>query len=209
MLDKILVFGDSIAYGKWDREGGWVARVRKYIDEKYNIKDRVNLQVYNLGIPGEVAIRLVERVESELSSRLVDPEDEVLVIFAIGINDSCSNNWMTEKQSPESDFKKALRKMAKISFEKNCKVVYLGLTPVNTEKLTGRGLLFTNEVVKLYDSYISDVAKRLAVPKLELFDDLKEKGYPELLVDIVHPNSEGHKIISRKVIKFLSENFRI
>src|SRR3972149_6113032 len=104
MLDKIFVFGDSISYGKWDVEGGWVARVRRYIDEKYNIKDRANLQVCNLGIPGEVAVRMVDRVEEELAFRHVDPEDDILVIFAIGINDSCPNNWMTEKQTSEKDF---------------------------------------------------------------------------------------------------------
>lgn len=31
-MAKILVFGDSIAYGKWDSDGGWVARLRKYVD---------------------------------------------------------------------------------------------------------------------------------------------------------------------------------
>ena len=108
MLDKIFVFGDSIAYGKWDREGGWVARVRRYIDEKYNLASENNFQVYNLGVPGELAIELPERVKSELAIRLVDSEDEVLVIFATGINDSCPNNWRKGKQTPERDFKKAL-----------------------------------------------------------------------------------------------------
>ena len=32
-MDKILIFGDSICYGKWDKEGGWVTRLRKYIDQ--------------------------------------------------------------------------------------------------------------------------------------------------------------------------------
>jgi len=209
MLDKILVFGDSISYGKWDEEGGWVARVRKYIDGKYNLKDRKNLQVYNLGIPGEVAIRMVKRVESELSSRLVDPEDEILVIFAIGINDSCPNNWMTGKQTPKEEFKEALRKMVKSALEKKCKVAFFGLTPVNPKKITGRGLLLTNEAVKIYDAYISDVAKEVIASKLDLFEELEKKGYPELLVDIVHPNSEGHEMISQKVISFLSQKFKI
>jgi len=26
---NILVFGDSITYGAWDEEGGWVQRLRK------------------------------------------------------------------------------------------------------------------------------------------------------------------------------------
>ena len=208
-MDKILIFGDSIAYGKWDKEGGWAARVRKFIDEKYNIKDRTNLQVYNLGIPGEVAIRMVKRVDLELSSRLVDTEDEILVIFAIGVNDSCPNNWMTGKQTSNEEFKNALKVMANGALEKKCKVTFLGLTPVNPEKLTSRGLLLTNEAVKLYDSYISEIANEVKVPKLDLFDELERNSYSGLLVDIVHPNSQGHEMISRIVIDFLAENFGI
>jgi len=208
-MDKILIFGDSIAYGKWDKEGGWAARVRKFIDEKYNIKDRTNLQVYNLGIPGEVAIRMVKRVDLELSSRLVDTEDEILVIFAIGVNDSCPNNWMTGKQTSKEEFKNALKVMANGALEKKCKVTFLGLTPVNPEKLTSRGLLLTNEAVKLYDSYISEIANEVKVPKLDLFDELERNSYSGLLVDIVHPNSKGHEMISRIVIDFLAENFGI
>ena len=210
MLDKILVFGDSISYGKWDVEGGWVARVRRYIDEKYNIKDRANLQVCNLGIPGEVAVRMVDRVEEELAFRHVDPEDDILVIFAIGINDSCPNNWMTEKQTSEKDFKEALKKMAEVALSKNCKVLFLGLTPIREGDSMGkRGLLFTNEVVKKYDSYISDVTKELKVEKLDLFEELKKEGYKEEMVDIVHPNSEGHEMIAKRVTEYLSENYNI
>ena len=65
-MDKILVFGDSIAYGKWDNHGGWVARLREYVDKKFNIGKGGNVQVYNLGIPGEVAVRMVDRVKQEL-----------------------------------------------------------------------------------------------------------------------------------------------
>ncbi|MBP9816303.1 SGNH/GDSL hydrolase family protein, partial [Candidatus Woesebacteria bacterium] len=68
-MDKILVFGDSIAYGKWDSKGGWVARLRNYIDTTYNLNKEGNVQVYNLGIPGEVVPRLAERFSSELTMR--------------------------------------------------------------------------------------------------------------------------------------------
>ena len=34
----LLVFGDSITYGAWDLEGGWVQRLRSFIDKK-NLTD--------------------------------------------------------------------------------------------------------------------------------------------------------------------------
>ena len=44
---------------------------------------------------------------------------------------------------------------------------------------------------------------------VDIFEEFKKEGYPDFMVDIVHPNSEGHEMISRKVISFLSENFGI
>ena len=126
------MFGDSIVYGKWDSRGGWVARLREYVDEKYNPAG--NVQVYNLGIPGEVAVRMVSRVKQGLEFRVTDPEDEVLVIFAVGVNDSCPNNWMTKVQTPENDFKAALGTVIGMAKDKGCKVLVVGLAPVNSAK---------------------------------------------------------------------------
>jgi hypothetical protein len=47
MRKKILVFGDSIAYGDYDKEGGWVIRLRKFLDER----QLDSYETYNLGIP--------------------------------------------------------------------------------------------------------------------------------------------------------------
>lgn len=207
MLDKILVFGDSIAYGKWDREGGWVARLRKYIDQKYNLESKNDFQVYNLGIPGELTIDLPERVKYELKIRLVDPNDKVLVIFATGINDSCSNNSRRGRQTSEKEFKKALVKIINLVKEANCMVVFVGLTPANPER--SKGKLFTDEEINKYDRYITEICSKKAVKKLELFDDLKKLHFSELLVDAVHPNTDGQKILGEKIIKFLTDNFRI
>ncbi len=33
-MTRILVFGPSTTYGAWDIEGGWVQRLRRYLDEK-------------------------------------------------------------------------------------------------------------------------------------------------------------------------------
>ena len=207
MFDKILVFGDSISYGKWDREGGWVARLRRYVDKKYNLKGENNFQVYNLGIPGELAIELPERVKSELKIRLVDPEDKVLVIYATGINDSCPNNWRKGKQTSEVDFNKALEELIKLAKDSNCEVVFIGLTPTNPER--SKGLLFTKEEVRKYDGYMTEVCSKYKIKQLELFDGLSKENFSELLVDAVHPNTEGHKILSEKIIKFLSKHFQI
>lgn len=202
-MGKMLVFGDSIAYGKWDSEGGWVIRLRNYVDEKYNITKGNNLLICNLGIPGEVAPRLAERFTTELKFR-IEPADKNVVLIAIGVNDSCPNNWMTNKQTSEDEFKNAIHKMVEVAKKMNCKVALIGLTPVNPEK--SKGLLFTNKEVKKYDDYLSDIAKEKSLLKLELFDKLLKTGFGNLLVDSVHPNDKGHKKMTEAVIQFLNNN---
>ena len=49
---QILIFGDSIAWGAWDKEGGWVQRLRKLIDEKNLSDPEFYCLVYNLGVSG-------------------------------------------------------------------------------------------------------------------------------------------------------------
>lgn len=191
-MNKILVFGDSIAYGKWDQEGGWVARLRKDIDVSQNIGKGGNLQIYNLGIPGEVMPRLAERFEQELRYR-INAKEENLVIIAAGINDSCPNNWMTEKLTPADTFKDSFKKIIDIGAKQGCRVLVVGLAPVNKER--SKGLLFTNERAEEYDSYLSEVCHAMAVPKIDIFQSLLKRGFPSLLVDSVHPNEEGHMII--------------
>lgn len=167
-MDKMLIFGDSLVYGKWDSEGGWAARLRKYVDEKYNLGKTGAFLVYAQGIPADLATLTASRLENELVER-INPNDKNLVILAIGVNDSCPNNLKRGKQTPEADFKKALRQMIDTVKKYNCQPLFIGLTPVNPAK--SKGLQFTNEEVKIYDQYFSEVCKIDKVPKLDLFED--------------------------------------
>jgi len=206
MIDKILVFGDSTAYGKWDEEGGWVARLRRYIDEKYNLAGKNNLQVYNLGIPGEVAPRLAERFKSELDERVIDSADKVLVIIAVGVNDSNPNNWLSKKQTPEKIFKKSLTNMINVAKGYSYDVCLIGLLPADEEKTKK---YFNNEFIMKYDGFVKEVSEISRVSYIPLYQDFDTEDYLSTLVDGIHPNSKGHKILSEKIIAFLSANFKL
>lgn len=202
-MDKIIVFGDSITYGKWDSEGGWVARLRKYIDEKYNIGKNGNVQVYNLGIPGDVSTNLAKRFPSELQARIF--EDNVLVLVAIGTNDSCPDNWMTGKQTPEQDFKNALRKIRDYALQKKCSIAFLGVPPAHASASDQKR--YSNEYVERYNRYVQEVSQESKSPFLSLFDVLQKMNFEKFLVDAVHPNNNGHDLIFKEVLLFLEKNF--
>ena len=57
---KILVFGDSIAYGANDYElGGWVNRLRLDFDKKTDYE----IEVFNLGRSGEISEEVLNRFD--------------------------------------------------------------------------------------------------------------------------------------------------
>ncbi|MBU4000173.1 SGNH/GDSL hydrolase family protein, partial [Patescibacteria group bacterium] len=90
-MPQILVFGDSIAYGAWDKEGGWVERLKVFTNRKA-ISSGLEFYcaVYNLAIDGDYTRTLLKRLESETKQR-ADVGQETIFVFAIGKNDAISN----------------------------------------------------------------------------------------------------------------------
>ena len=86
-MAEILVFGDSICYGAWDLEGGWVQRLRKYLDMK-NVVNLSNFTlVYNLGVSGNSTEDLLKRFEFETNAYLEEKKAK-MILFSTGVNDS-------------------------------------------------------------------------------------------------------------------------
>jgi hypothetical protein len=77
-MKKIFIFGDSIAYGAWDPEGGWVERLRQWLF--VTTRDEYNLGtfLYNLSIVGETTADLLKRFTTEIEAR--QPGD--IIFFA-------------------------------------------------------------------------------------------------------------------------------
>ena len=203
-MNRILIFGDSLAYGKWDMEGGWVNRLRQYIDHKYNNNGDGGWLVYNLGVPGDLAVSLVKRLKSELSYR-IKKGDNNYILFAIGINDSCPNNRVLNRQVTEIEFKKAIEKLIEISIRMECKVCFIGLTPVNPSR--SKGLNFDNKEVQKFDQYLSTICDQKQISKVNLFEELVSNNFDDLLVDSVHPNTQGHEILFQKILNQIQNNF--
>lgn len=208
-MAKILVFGDSIAYGKWDENGGWVQQLRRHIDERYNLTENKNIQVYNLSVPGEIIPRLCTRVQPEMEMRipLADTKNNNIVMIAVGINDTNAQNWISGKQTSPSDFKQKCKDLIAFASTDRSKCVIVGLTPINEPKYEERfqGRLF-NKTMKEYDTYLAEVAKHTNTVYIPLFNRLKLQGYESTLVDGIHPNSLGHEMIYKLIKEFFKEN---
>ena len=202
---KIIVCGDSIAYGKRDPQWGRVARLRQRVDHTYNLGEICqNAQVYNLSIPGETVLRMQKRFHTELDMRVVDPhtDTKICVIFALGINDSCSAPWIQEKQTPIDEFRQAMETMIISCRDTGHDVIVLWLTPVDEKKKLP---LWSNQQIGLYDSILVEVAKNCDVTYIPLFEQFQAVGLVGNMRDGLHPNEQGHQ----KIFEVIKESLQI
>ena len=85
-MNTIFIFGDSIAYGAWDPEGGWVERLRQWVFGTTRGEYNRGTFLYNLSIVGDTTAELLKRFPTELEAR--QPAPGALIVFAAGINDA-------------------------------------------------------------------------------------------------------------------------
>lgn len=203
-MTKILIFGDSIAYGASDFENsGWVGKLRNYLDKKSN----GDIDTYNLGVSGDNTDDLIKRFVEECQARVKDSiqdEETIYIIFAIGINDSKYLHEEKSMRTSEKEFENNIQKLIDLAKKFTPKIMFIGLTPVDENKTTpipwNTNKSYKNVDVKKYDEIIQSVCKKNSIPFVEVFSQFSKLDYRKLLFDGLHPNSEGHTEIF-KIIK--------
>ncbi|HLC55730.1 MAG TPA: SGNH/GDSL hydrolase family protein [Candidatus Nanoarchaeia archaeon] len=211
-MTQILVFGDSISYGAWDIEGGWVQRLRRYLDKITIKSDNKYYIIYNLGVSGDTTKNLLERFEFETKQRLNDKDknEEVIFIFAIGGNDcfyiNAKKNFLVKKE----EFIKNIKKLIKLSKSMSSKIVFVGLNPtdeIRSAKLPWhKGISYKNENIKEYNSRINNICKENKVNFIDIYDKLIKVNYKSLMEDGSHPNTKGHKLMFEIIKDYLVKN---
>ena len=208
-MARILIFGNSITYGAWDKKGGWVQKLRKFLDRKNLIDSNSYYLVYNLGIFGNNTNDLIERFEFETKQRLKE-NDETIIIFAIGINDSQFVHSENKNRTPLEKFKANIQKLIKLAQKFSSKIIFVGLTPVDEAKTTpipwNTDKSYRNEYIQQYNQTIKEVCREKKIYFIEIFEKLKNADCQKLLEDGLHPNSDGHQRIFEIVKEFLIEN---
>src|SRR3989344_2546674 len=208
-MAQILVFGDSIAYGAWDKEGGWVSRLRKFIDEKNLTDPDFECLIYNLGVSGDTTEDLLERFEFELEQRL-DEEMETILIFSIGVNDSQFVKSKYSIKIPQEKFRANLEELITAAKKYSSKIIFVGLWPVNEEKTNpvswDEDKFYKNDSIRNYSNVIKTICEKNQVHFIVLFGLLLKEDYKKLLEDGLHPNSQGHQKFFEIIRDFLAEN---
>lgn len=211
-MSNILVFGASTTYGAWDIEGGWVGRLRKYIDKKviasYDGKNHLYHHiVYNLGVDGDDSRGILGRFEAESALRVRG--EEVVVLLHLGINDSQFKHKEQSFRVPPDEFMGNLEKILKMAKKLTDRVYFVGLQAVDDKKTdpipwnTNESYLLEN--VEKYDQMIQEVCQAQGVEYIEVLSKFKNADLDTVLEDGLHPNEKGHELTFVAVRDFLVE----
>ena len=189
-MATICIFGDSIAWGYNDSEkGGWINRLKCYYQSK-NLRADEDTDVYNLGVSGNNTNDLLKRFDVELVARLSD--DENIVVFAIGINDSQFVISKNDNRVPQDTFRVNLSNLVEKTKQHTNNIVFVGLTRVDESKTIpipwNTDKNYSNEYIQKYDDIIKDVADKAGAKYISMEDVVGKDD----LFDGLHSNTQGH-----------------
>ncbi len=207
-MPQILIFGDSIAYGAWDTEGGWAGRLRNFMDNHIATAPNYFWLIYNLGVSGDTTRDLLERFDRETEARFDESEDHIILI-SIGTNDTIFDNEKKENWVPIDEFKSNLKQLINQARKYSDKIVLLGDTPVDESKVNPIPWVpnnsYLNKYIEEYNEVIKQTAQEQNVLFIDLLPEFQKIEYKNLLQDGDHPNSDGHKMMFEIVKNFLIE----
>lgn len=193
----VFIFGDSITYGVGDDEKcGWVNRFRLSLEKD---KQR-DYNVFNLGISGDVTEGVKNRFDFEFNTRK-DEENDKIIIFAIGVNDTqdINGNYRVTLEQ----FKDNILYLISNARKYVDNIVFIGLSKVDETKVVplswNKEKSYFNKKVIEFDNKLEEICGENNVRYLKMYDLLSVND----LLDGIHPNSIGHQKICDKVLDFL------
>ena len=195
---NICIFGDSIAYGGWSRDGGWVDRLRGALQNRtLDSGFQEYYFLYNLSIPGNTSKDVRHRFSAEIEAR--EPH---VIVFAVGINDASSRGTRDTPRIPQEQFEENIAELLRAAKAKGRAdaVAAIGLTRVDESRTTPfETTYFFNERIAAYDAALKKICKESGVGYL----DVSRLLAPEDMEDGLHPDDAGHEKLFRAAYEFL------
>jgi lysophospholipase L1-like esterase len=207
MHTNIFIFGDSIAFGKYDSAGGWPQKLNYFLSEQYLSGKSDEFYVYNLSVSGDRSQEILVRFDSEMASRKSGNTSKEVVIFAIGLNDSAYVLSQKTSWTSKDEFKVGIQKLVTAAKKFSETIIFVGLYPIN-EEITNpmpwdMDKSYHNETVEQYDQILKTTVEENGAQHIPLFDKFIAADYKKLLHDGAHPNSAGHQLIFETIRDYL------
>ena len=186
---RIVLVGDSIAYGRGDQHGiGWSGLLQR----EHVAQDAESNRYFNLSISGIGSAEVRRIVQSEVPFRSPD-----LVVLAYGINDarrvgSRSGPYPLTMEHSADLFASNIEDIRSLGSE----VLAVGLIKPDTSRTMPLfGDYFDTVPALDLEKRLADICKQLEVPRVNLWSLFD--GHPDRLVDGLHPEALAIKRSTR------------
>lgn len=204
---RVLVFGDSIVYGAWDSEGGWVDRLKREAHKQTVESEGANkLQIINLGIGSDSSTRILKRMPAEIEARY-SASWPLMFIIAFGINDERSINGTVE--TPIEQFESNIKDIIAIAKQYTDKILFLGIPPSGEPIVDFKGQEYSDDRIKQYDQHLQTIVEEAGIRFVPIRAAFEQAGMGMLYsYDTLHPNDKGHELIAGQVKLHLGQILR-
>lgn len=212
---RIVAFGDSTTATR-----GELKIYADILQSEFPEKG-VKAEVINAGVGGHNTDHAKARFEKDVLAK--DPD---IVIIQFGINDAAVDVWKDPpaKASRVSleNYEKNLRHFVKVLTEKRVKVILMTPNPLRwTSKMRemyGKAPYLPEDAdgfnVKLkdYAAKVREIAKSQKIPIIDIyaaFEDFGKKdgqAVDDLLLDGIHPNAKGHRLVADRLLELISKD---
>ncbi|GAA2260923.1 hypothetical protein GCM10010430_51300 [Kitasatospora cystarginea] len=187
---RIVIVGDSIAYGRCDPHGGWAAR----LTATHIAGNEADHRVFNLAIPGSTLLDVAEQTPALLPPRRPDT-----IIVAAGINDSAISTATAQAhRDMPAHVADNLASLADTALSHNARLVVAGPTWID-ESRTGdyEGLRFTQARALALREFLKTWCAENHIDYLDMWEPLRDRT--EMLTDGLHPTPEGHQVLYQHI----------
>jgi lysophospholipase L1-like esterase len=191
MQSRVIVFGDSIAYGAWDSKGGWADRIKQDFHARTSASNfKHKFQLLNASVGGNMTSDIASRISVELPARYSSAWEHT-VVLAVGINDTRRPDGIPPDEMIDH-LDAALHEIR----DRTDKVLIIGLTPLVQAKLPFKGYTYFQADVEERNDLIAGWAKRNNLPFVDLLDEARKSSvYNDSLEDGLHPTDAGHGVL--------------
>ncbi|MGY3333958.1 acyl-CoA thioesterase-1 [Streptomyces filamentosus] len=181
---RIVIVGDSIAYGRCDPRGGWAG----HLAAAHIAANEAEHRLFNLAVPGAFLADVAAQTPALLPARHPDT-----LLVAAGINDAATGDGLDR-------LTEHLDSLAALALDTGARLVVVGPLWLDEKHAPAyEGLRFTLDGALALRSALRAWCEARHVDHLDLWEPLRDR--PGLFADGLHPTAAGHEEIHRFMVR--------